>query len=59
MEHLVKNNIICTHQHGFRKHRSCDIQLLELVEDLNSDGEHEGGRQTEMYPYHGFCEGLR
>ena len=27
-------NIICTEQHGFRKHRSCETQLLETINDI-------------------------
>ena len=48
MKHLEQDNILCTQQHGFRKHRSCECetQLLELVEDLMENM--EGGRQTEI-----------
>lgn len=35
MNHLDSNKILCTQQHGFRKERSCETQLLEFVEELN------------------------
>ena len=35
--HLNTFNIICKEQHGFRKHRSCETQLLEAVNDLTSN----------------------
>jgi outer membrane lipopolysaccharide assembly protein LptE/RlpB len=36
MKHLENNNILCPQQHGFRKERSCETQLLELVEELTT-----------------------
>ena len=34
---FVENNqILCDQQHGFRKHRSCESQLLTTVQDLAS-----------------------
>jgi len=33
-KHANLHSIICTGQHGFRKHRSCETQLLETVNDL-------------------------
>ena len=33
-DHLNKHNIIYDLQHGFRQKRSCETQLLQLVEDL-------------------------
>jgi len=33
--HLNSHNIICMEQHGFRKHRSCETQLLETLNDLS------------------------
>ena len=32
--HLNWHNILYDHQHGFRQKRSCETQLLQLVEDL-------------------------
>ena len=32
--HANVHNIMCTNQHGFRKKRSCETQLLETVNDL-------------------------
>ena len=34
MKHLDNNNILTDKQHGFRKKRSCDSQLLITVDDL-------------------------
>ncbi|KAI8490996.1 hypothetical protein Bbelb_314150 [Branchiostoma belcheri] len=36
MHHLESNNILSTQQHGFRKHRSCETQLLEFTEEVFS-----------------------
>jgi len=36
MHHLESNNILSTQQHGFRKHHSCETQLLEFVEEASS-----------------------
>ncbi|KAL8613962.1 hypothetical protein ACOMHN_023198 [Nucella lapillus] len=46
MEHLETNEILCHQQHGFRKNRSCETQLLELVEELTSNM--VDGLQTDM-----------
>ena len=35
MTHLEVGNILCDRQHGFRSKRSCESQLMELVEDLH------------------------
>lgn len=35
MDHLDANKILCTQQHGFRRGRSCETQLIEFVEELN------------------------
>ena len=32
--HANVHNIMCTNQHGFRKKRSCETQLLETINDL-------------------------
>jgi len=41
--HANDHNIMCTNQHGFRKKRSCETQLLETINDLTSalDAGHE------------------
>ena len=53
MEHIItssvmsfaeKHSIICDEQHGFRRHRSCESQLLGLVDDLADDL--EKGKET-------------
>ena len=31
LEHLVKNNLLCKHQHGFRRGHSCLTQLLNHI----------------------------
>ena len=33
MLHMESNNLFTKHQHGFRKGRSCQTQLLEVLED--------------------------
>jgi hypothetical protein len=35
MNHFDTNSILCSEQHGFRKGKSCETQLIEFVEDLN------------------------
>ena len=32
VDHLERNNLICSNQHGFRKHRSCLTQLLSHID---------------------------
>ena len=34
MKHLEKNNILNDLQHGFRQGRSCEVQLISLLDDL-------------------------
>jgi hypothetical protein len=34
MKHLEQNNILTDAQHGFRKHRSCETQLILTINDL-------------------------
>ena len=46
MEHLEKNTILCPQQHGFRKGKSCETQLLELTMELFDNTEE--GKQTDM-----------
>ena len=33
--YFEKNNLLTSHQHGFRKHHSCETALHELISDLN------------------------
>ena len=34
IKHLLEKNILCDHQHGFRKLRSCETQLISFINDL-------------------------
>ena len=34
MQHLTDNQILSDVQHGFRKHRSCETQLICMMDDL-------------------------
>ena len=34
-KHLTAHNILTSDQHGFRKHHSCDSQLLSSIEDFS------------------------
>ena len=46
MRHSEENSILTDNQHGFRRGRSCEIQLLELVEELTTNL--ESGKQTDV-----------
>jgi hypothetical protein len=46
MQHAEENNILYPLQHGFRKGRSCETQLIEFVDDISKNLQE--GRQTEM-----------
>ena len=35
MSHLEHNNILYNLQHGFRKARSCESQLIDFIQELN------------------------
>ena len=41
MKHLENNNILTDLQHGFRKRRSCERQLIKTVNDLSKSINHE------------------
>ena len=43
MNHADKHNILYPLQHGFRRHRSCETQLLEFIDDvtLNLENSHQ------------------
>ena len=36
-KHLTAHNILTSDQHGFKKHHSCDSQLLSTIEDFSLD----------------------
>ena len=46
VKHLNNNNILYDLQHGFREKRSCETQLVMLIEDLASNL--QAGRQTDL-----------
>ena len=46
MNHLESNNILSPRQHGFRRGRSCETQLLEFTEELTETMENCG--QTDI-----------
>ena len=46
MRHSEENSILTDNQHGFRRGRSCETQLLELVEELTMNL--ESGKQTDV-----------
>ena len=46
MSHGENNNILYTLQHGFRRGRSCETQLIEFIDDLTSNLEE--GQQTDF-----------
>jgi hypothetical protein len=37
IKHLIQNNLITKHQHGFLPGRSCETQLLEVMDDWTSE----------------------
>ena len=46
MKHHVKSNILCDNQHGFRKSRSCESQLIRVIDDLAKNI--DNGYQSDM-----------
>ena len=46
MSHGKNNNILYPLQHGFRRGRSCETQLIEFIDDLTSNLEE--GQQTDI-----------
>ena len=46
MNFVEDNNIICQEQHGFRKRRSCESQLIGFVDEVTDDL--EKGKQTDV-----------
>ena len=45
-KHFSRNNILYDLQHGFRERRSCETQLLQLIEDLAQNMTE--GKQTDL-----------
>ena len=36
MQHFDNHNVLCDNQHGFRKRRSCETQLISTIQELTS-----------------------
>ena len=36
MQHFDNHNVLCDNQHGFRKRRSCETQLISTIQELSS-----------------------
>jgi len=46
VSHLDRDNVLYNLQHGFRSKRSCETQLVSLIEDIHRNGTE--GRQTDL-----------
>ena len=46
MSHADKYNILYPFQHGFRKFRSCETQLIEFIDDVTRNL--DDGKQTDV-----------
>ena len=46
MTHLHQHNLLCQEQHDFRKHHSCESQLINTMQDLTSAA--DVNKQTDM-----------
>ncbi len=46
MTHAEANNILYNNQHGFRKQRSCETQLIEFLDEISSNLDQ--GKQTDV-----------
>ena len=46
VKHMDSNNLMYDLQHGFRERRSCETQLIMLVEDLTRKA--NKGKQTDL-----------
>ena len=46
MDHLEEHGVLCKQQHGFRKKRSCETQLLEFTDELFANMDR--GQQTDI-----------
>ena len=53
MQHLSEHKILVESQHGFRSGRSCEIQLVQFIHDLqeNLGGAHRGHKQTTIMDF--------
>ena len=47
-KHLANSNILFELQHGFRKKRSCETQLVMLVDEISKN--RQLGKQTDLIP---------
>jgi hypothetical protein len=45
-DHLEHHKILCDEQHGFRKRRSCETQLIMTMEDLSRELDSKGQTDT-------------
>ena len=48
MKHFDTHKILCDNQHGFRKKRSCETQLLSTVQEIASST--AKGKQVDVIP---------
>ena len=46
MSHLENNKILCNLQHGFRKARSCETQLIDFIQELTKSN--NCSKQTDL-----------
>ena len=46
LTHLDQHDLLCQEQHGFRKHHSCESQLINTMQDLTSAS--NVNKQTDM-----------
>ena len=46
MKHLENNNLLYEYQHGFRHNRSCETQLVSLINDLAKS--YDNGKQADV-----------
>ena len=46
MDHLERHGVLCQQQHGFRKRRSCETQLLDFADELVNNMAQ--GKQTDV-----------
>ena len=46
LDHMERHNLFTTHQHGFRKGRSCVTQLIEVLDDWTEQLENRNAIDT-------------
>ena len=46
MQHADRNNILYPLQHGYRRNRSCETQLIEFIDDVTNNM--ASGKQTDV-----------